>query len=219
MRVTYEDFIERMSSQGKNYFCVKDSFSTMHKKALFTCAKHGEFSKTPSLMLRTRGCPKCFNNNMNKHKGKLTHSELLRLVNYDKDTGEFTWKAHPRYKSLTGKKIGCIDKSKGYLEIRINNVKYLGHRLAFFYVTGELPNDQVDHIDQVRSNNAWSNLRLVTPSENRHNSAKFKGYSFDKRSNKYIARIHIDGKSIQLGYFTREEDAALARKEAEKKYW
>ena len=47
-----------------------------------------------------------------------------------------------------------------------------------------------------------------------HNlTSKYRGVSFDKRRNKFRARIYIDRKEVLLGYFTSEEDAAIAYNE------
>lgn len=76
---------------------------------------------------------------------------------------------------------------------------------------------QVDHIDSDGLNNRRSNLRLATVSQNHFNSriskrntSGFKGVSFEKRANKWLARIKIDGKVKWLGYYNNPEDAGAA---------
>ena len=76
----------------------------------------------------------------------------------------------------------------------------------------------VDHIDNHRSNNNLNNLRWATVSENSQNKtihknskSRVKGVYFHKASQKYEARISIDGIKIHLGLFTNIEDAKQAR--------
>ena len=84
------------------------------------------------------------------------------------------------------------------------------------------PDDKpfIDHIDNNRKNNNVNNLRWCTSSENQHNTAKqynntsgFKGVCFDKRSQKYLATIKLNGKHIHIGLFKTAEEAFEAYKQ------
>ena len=75
----------------------------------------------------------------------------------------------------------------------------------------------IDHIDRDGLNNQRSNLRLCTNSENHMNTRKcpnkssiYKGVSFLKNAGKWRASIMINGKTIDLGLFVYEVDAARA---------
>jgi hypothetical protein len=75
----------------------------------------------------------------------------------------------------------------------------------------------VDHIDSNKGNNCRLNLRVCTPAENCHNRVKrahstsrFLGVSYNKRLDKYSARLHYNGKAIFIGYFDGEVEAARA---------
>jgi len=75
----------------------------------------------------------------------------------------------------------------------------------------------VDHIDNNKLNNNIENLQYITHRENTYkekvNKGKFKGVTgvhFYKPLNKYLAKIHINGKSKHLGYFTTPEQAGIA---------
>jgi hypothetical protein len=75
----------------------------------------------------------------------------------------------------------------------------------------------LDHRDRQPSNNHVDNLRFCTPSENGANTtartggtSRFKGVSWNKRSNRWTANIRKNRKSIYLGTFVSEEDAAKA---------
>lgn len=76
---------------------------------------------------------------------------------------------------------------------------------------------QVDHRDGNGLNNSKSNLRIVTNGQNqanarirRDNNSGFKGVGRQQRSNKWHARIRIQGRMVQLGVFLTAEDAARA---------
>lgn len=95
----------------------------------------------------------------------LTHSLLTELVDYDPDTGIFTRKS-------TGKSALSVNKS-GYGQISFyldgKAYCYRTHRLAWFYMTGEWPEETVDHINRVKTDNRFCNLRLATNRENASN--------------------------------------------------
>lgn len=140
--------------------------------------------------------------------------ELKRQLNYDPNTGYFSWKINKKGPAKEGSIAGARHRS-GYLSIRLNGIDYLAHRLAWFYFYGEIGDlDQVDHINLNRSDNRIENLRKATHGQNSintraksHNKSGLKGAHFDKRNNLFRARIVIDGKQIWLGYFATAEEA------------
>lgn len=147
---------------------------------------------------------------------------LMQQVSYDMETGEFTWlKSGPGRPKHRNALAGSMHWT-GYKSIRIGGTSYLSHRLAYLFVTGHWPPENVDHINRDRSDNRWSNLREATFSENSQNSngktsirkSKFKGTYLDKRVNRWTSSIRSKGKRYYLGYFDLEEDAAKAYAEA-----
>ena len=132
-------------------------------------------------------------------------------LSYNPDTGEFT---RPTYKR---KLAGCLRKD-GYIVIRVKNVLYLAHRLAFFYMTGSWPKDQLDHINMNRSDNRWGNLREATNSQNMMNKNS-RGVCSRVRKGRpgiwYTAYIEKDKKRY-ASTFRQEEKALLWRANKEK---
>lgn len=146
----------------------------------------------------------------------LTQSELKSQLHYDPETGIFT-----RIVSTSNRvKVGDIAGRKhnfGYLQIQVNGKLYLSHRLAWLYVYGEFPLNDIDHINMIRDDNWIENLREATRSENlfnrgsnKTNTSGFKGVSFNKASNKWVAQAKLNGKKQGLGYFSTPELASEA---------
>jgi hypothetical protein len=154
---------------------------------------------------------------------ELTQSYLKSVLYYEPETGEFTFLLHSR-KAKIGSLAGCIDR-RGYRVIRMGKKNYSLHRLAFLYMTGWFPPYEVDHVNGVRHDNRWANLRAVTARENmknrqlsKNNTSGIIGVGWHSRSNKWQAYIAIDGALHHLGRFSDKSAAINARKEAEKKH-
>lgn len=148
-------------------------------------------------------------------KPNITYARLREVLRYDPDTGEFCWAKTLSSRRLIGQKAGCLDKSTGYIRIRVDDKLYHAHRLAFKYMTGRWPVPQCDHIDLNKSNNKWVNLREATASQNLHNiktfctnTTGFKGVH--KRYGKFAARIDIGTRTVSLGIFETAEEAHQA---------
>lgn len=94
----------------------------------------------------------------------ISHEELLEILDYDPDTGKFTWKVFRGATALAGEEAGGIEQ--GYRRIRINNRVYGAGRLAWFYMTGNWPENEIDHKDRNKLNNRFKNLRDVSGSVN-----------------------------------------------------
>lgn len=158
----------------------------------------------------------------------LTQERLKELLHYDPETGVFTWKRRTTGKNYTswnskyaGKRAGNVNKPSGYVYIYVDNENYSAHRLAWLYMHGEFPSFHIDHADMDRANNASSNLRLATQSENlantglrADNTSGFKGIVLHKNRlhQKYPWQARLKRKS--LGYYATAEEAASVRNEA-----
>ena len=144
----------------------------------------------------------------------ISHSRLLESLKYDPETGEFS------------KRVGAEHKRTGYRYVMVDNVTYPEHRLAWFYMTGEWPSHDIDHINGQKSDNRFSNLRDVPETLNAQNERRVRGNNksgymgvfFRKERGKWEAKIRINGKTKRLGSFTNPEDAHVAYLEAKRKH-
>lgn len=141
---------------------------------------------------------------------EVTQQLLHDYFSYDANVGDFIWRKRPfRSHIKLGATAGYIDK-KGYICIGIASSHYFAHRLAWMYVYGHWPLNQIDHIDGNKTNNAIWNLRDVSASENAANRVQGIGYSWSSREQKFCSQVYIDGKSHWLGYFDTAEAARSA---------
>jgi hypothetical protein len=145
----------------------------------------------------------------------LSQAELKSLLNYNPDTGIFTWMVS-RGTAKAGQLAGTVT-SKGYIHIKIKRRLYLAHRLAWMYTYGTYPNEQIDHENMIRNDNRILNIRLATHANNQqnkcirsNNTSGRKGVSWDKGHNKWHSRCTANGKCYSLGYFDSVEQASLA---------
>lgn len=148
---------------------------------------------------------------------EITHSELLATLDYNQETGEFSWARDSR-RVRKGQRAGSLDVH-GYLQINLGCGRVMKlHRLAWFYTHGEWPNGQIDHINHNRTDNRLANLRVVDTKENHRNrplqssnKTGFHGVSFCKNTGRYRSTINVSGKQMHLGRFDTIAEAALAR--------
>lgn len=126
----------------------------------------------------------------------------------------FTYDNGNLISKVTGKVSGTVN-NWGYRRVSwdrgsLGRVREYAHRLVWFMHYGSIPDGvMVDHINLNKDDNRIENLRLIDKSGNAQNS-KCKGYCLDKRNNKYVAYIKIDGVSKHLGYYDKVSDARKA---------
>lgn len=154
-----------------------------------------------------------------ENQNKLSHEELKRLLHYNPETGIFTW-LNTRGSVKAGKKAGRTHRGRNYQRIRINGVIYQSHRLAWLYMTGKWPENQIDHINGIKDDNRFHNLREATNSQNSFNKKArsdsgtgYKCVSWHRKSRKYAAYIRIKGRQVHLGTFDTPEEAHEAYKQ------
>ena len=145
----------------------------------------------------------------------ISHALLLDLAKYDQDTGLWSWNKNRRFCSH-GKRAGSITRY-GYIKVSLLGKNYQAHRLAWFYMTGSWPKHEIDHINGVRDDNRFSNLREATPTQNqankkmrKDNTSGFKGVCWDKSKGKWQSSLSIKGSTRFLGRFDTPEEAYKA---------
>jgi len=160
------------------------------------------------------------------NRNMLTHERLKQLLSYDPLSGQFSWitTCVGRFKRVKKGKIAGHILPNGYVSIGVDGEQYLAHRLAFFFVNGIWPPHQMDHIDHVRNNNKWENLRAVSSRQNAQNRSLRSDNKSGKSgvhwtNNRWRSCIWHEGKSIYLGNFDSKEAAIDARLSAERKYF
>lgn len=179
---------------------------------------------------------------------EVTQEYLKEALTYDPITGIFHWRldrpenhftdwrgrngfiGNIRDDLVAGSPTGVTKRNpQSYLVIGLNGTNYKAHRLAWLYIYGEWPSEDIDHIDLNTQNNSISNLQLSVDKLNHRNRSKYKnnssgvvGVSFHKRTGKWQAEGQeiVDGKRVRhyLGLFNNLEDAAIARKSWELEY-
>lgn len=149
---------------------------------------------------------------------------IKEILDYDEDSGLFRWKhnMNGRSKKCCAGTIAGTKINSGYIQISIFNIRYLAHRLAWFYVHGSIDQNLViDHINRIRDDNRIENLRLVDPYENalnksvqKRSSSGHTGIIWNKSKNKWQVSITINGKRFNCGNFSNFDNAVAARKDA-----
>lgn len=145
-------------------------------------------------------------------KSALTCEWLREHMVYVPETGTFMWKVRGPGRTV-GKVLGTVN-SLGYVQIKVNNVVYSAHRLAWFYVHGQWADGHVDHMDGDKANNAIANLRIATPAQNAAGRKVTRRIAPSRgvfpHGSGFVARIHHAGKRHYLGYFQTVEGAMAA---------
>jgi hypothetical protein len=154
--------------------------------------------------------------------GDITAEMLRERMSYDQETGVFRLRrSRTRWKA--GQVAGSLGEN-GYVSIRVCGVLCLAHRLAWLYVHGEWPVEQIDHRNNDRTDNRLANLRPASVDQNARNNriggrntTGLKG-AYRKRG-KWRSTITVNGKQVSLGTFSTKEEAHAAYCAAAEKYF
>ena len=160
----------------------------------------------------------------------ITHAQLLELIKYDPDTGLFTVLKATR-RLVEGTVLNRNYFWNGRRQPVRNTAVYVQQhgnfragKLAWFYMTGEWPEIDIDHRDNDGWNQRWENLRLATRSQNQANTRRYESNSsglkcvFPSGGKKrpWRSQIQKDGQRISLGRFETKQEAFAAYVEAAK---
>jgi hypothetical protein len=165
-----------------------------------------------------------WNDIMRETNSTLTAERARELLDYNPLTGSLTWRERRSWKALKGSAAGTA-KPGGYRVVGIDGVLYYAHRLVFLMVEGAWPAAHVDHINHIRNDNRWANLRVVTVSENQQNRVLTKrnttgveGVTWCKTRRKWRATVALHGVQVFHKRFDDLELAIAARKTAAAKH-
>jgi hypothetical protein len=150
----------------------------------------------------------------------ITQEQLKEILEYNPDTGVFTWKKTVNSRAVIGSVAG-YKINEGYIQISIYGKKYRAHRLAFLYMTGKWPKELVDHVNQIKDDNRYINLREATVSQNNINSKKqknnksgYRGVYWDSKNQIWRVQIKYKSKHRYLGRYADIKEAASVYKAA-----
>jgi len=156
-------------------------------------------------------------------KAPPTLARVREVVEYDPRAGTFTWRVRTSIRIMPGAIAGTKKADSGYVLVGIDGVQYRAHRLAWFMMTGDWPSGDVDHINGVRHDNRWSNIRVVTSAVNGQNRRRAQR---DNRlgvlgvfqcKKRYQAQVKLNGVVTHLGTFDTPEQAHEAYVEAKRR--
>lgn len=152
----------------------------------------------------------------------LTQKHLKQFLDYDSETGDFTWTVCPRA-ALSGRRAGARDK-KGYVQIQLLGKIYKAHRLAWLWMTGAWPEHHIDHRNMVTGDNRWINIRSVSKQINQQNVRQPKSNNRSgflgviKKRKKWRAAITINKRTKHLGTYDTPEQAHAAYLKAKRQF-
>lgn len=155
----------------------------------------------------------------------LTADRLREVVRYDPATGVFTRLVSTAPNARAGDFAGSLRK-RGILAFHVDGKLYAAHRLAWLYMTGKWPDDDIDHRDGNKVNNRWDNLRDVDDFTNLQNLRKamksnkttgLLGASWSKQIKRFKAQITVDGANTYIGTFSTAMQAHEAYVEAKRR--
>lgn len=155
----------------------------------------------------------------------LTAESLRAALDYNPETGVFTWRAGRYHRRYAGTIAGNTHVS-GHRQISIDGKKHKSHRLAWLHVYGEWPPGILDHINGDPADNRICNLRLATWQQNafnrkvcRTNKVGLKGVTYKRRIRRWVANIHVNGEQKHIGTFKSPEEAHAAYVQAAKEHY
>ena len=157
----------------------------------------------------------------------LTQESVRELFDYHPDIGILTHKTTRHNRVRVGDVLGYIHQGHGHVVCEINGRAYQLHRVIWLWEYGEWPDRQVDHENEIKTDNRICNLRQATNGENqrnvgklqRNNTSGVKGVQWNKRQKKWLAIITVDAKVLVVARCDDLHKAAAARRAAELKYF
>jgi hypothetical protein len=144
------------------------------------------------------------------------------IIGIDETGKEFYFDLEDEDKILSLDCYWRIEEVGGYVTSNRHHRRFKMHDVIMNPTDGYV----VDHINGKPHDNRKNNLRICTQDKNSfnkklysNNKTGYKGVYFDKKSNKWMASIGVNNKSIYLGRFNTKEEAVEVRLKAEEEYF
>lgn len=151
------------------------------------------------------------------HAKTISYERLHEVLDYDQKTGVFRWKVGVARNVKTGAVAG-YKNDLGYIKIGLDGSQHSAHRLAWLYVYGYLPENNIDHINRVCDDNRIANLREVSQQCNlrnsktpRNNTSGVCGVCYSKFDNKWRTAIMVNRKQYYIGLSVDFDEAVCHR--------
>lgn len=142
----------------------------------------------------------------------ITIEYIKSILDYNPTTGIFTWKITTGPRSIAGSIAGSVHNKDGKRRIIINKKPAYASNLAWVIMYGVWPNYEVDHVNRIKNDDRWVNLRPSNRSQNKannnvysNNTSGFPGVS--RCGSKWKAQISVFGKMMHLGVYSSPEEA------------
>lgn len=214
--------VQKLNLVGRQFYnltVIRYVGRTEEGKALWECACSCGNTRIVSSSALMAGQAKYCSINNHRIKPILNQETLKKHLQYNQETGVFTWLTDRGYPVKRGDVAGTVS-SHGYIMIKFLGRFRAAHRLAWLYVYGRFPIADIDHINGIRDDNRFSNLREASRSQNimnskirSNNTSGIKGVCWHKGVGKWVAVCRVKGICKHIGVFTTKEAAAFAYKE------
>lgn len=152
-------------------------------------------------------------------------ARIRAVLWYEPWSGDFYWREKTADKVVVGSMAGS-DTGRRDIRIGIDGVLYQAHRLAFAWMTGAQPPQNIDHRDLDTRNNRWENIRPATHSTNganrphqKNSQTGIKGvHHYPTRKKPWLARLQCEG-TLRLNKYFATQDEAVAAYRAAAEEW
>lgn len=121
---------------------------------------------------------------------RLSQATLKELLHYDPQHGIFSWNVTRSYKAREGDEAGSIRGTDGNVLITVNGKVWMANRLAWLYMTGELPPGRLIAINGERADLRWTNIALEKDHLSTHPVAVY------ERKRRFKEKMMFDRKLI-----------------------
>lgn len=130
------------------------------------------------------------------------NKDLIKDYSYDPESGVIS-----RNIDIGNTKKGpCLSKNKmGYRRLTIDEQIYYQHRLVFVFMGVDIPKGMsIDHINGIKDDNRWVNLRIVTATENGcnqkiHRNGKERYITYQKSQKVFRVSKNVEGATVTFG--------------------